>query len=285
LLRCCRRVGQVLEAAAWAEQEGHNTPPRSGSPSPEEELNDALKTLDALNDATKSADEVDFHLTMHEFSLGDVEVNGDHASKFNVPGQPFQNSEDFDAIVQRVRRPFQYCRSTSRSSSPPAGRYAVVDVAVSVAEAAASVAEVLLSAATASSTTTHAKTTFVQGILEVNSDLSVDPSLLQETCQTVLLKLLGPIAQVDTIDINYKTRDVPSFPSGGKVGDSGCAFEYEVHAVDPNDVELMRETLLLEAESGGARHLLPLLAEQIFDDGLPTPRHLKVRLDVQESSR
>lgn len=116
----------------------------------------------------------------------------------------------------------------------------------------------------------------VEGLLRVECDLlEIDIELLRETLELVLLRLLEPLAQLVQI------RLPPVDAEGGAASPSGVAFAYRVNAADPHDVEPLRETLLLEAESGGARRLLPLLCEQLCDNGVPTPRHLKVRMEVR----
>jgi len=280
------RRTQVLEAAAWADQDA--MPHCSQVPSPEDELRDALKSLDALNEALRSADAVDFYLTAHE----SLESHCKHYSGSDSHGKDVQKSDSVE-VCQQMRRPSardalfnkrSFCRSTSRSQSPLGGHFAVVDVAVTVAEAAVTVAGLFLSAATASATMAYASFTCVRGVLILNSDLSVEPELLQEPCQVALSKLLEPIAQVNSITITCVDEDDLYFPFAQTGHRCDCTFEYEVDVTDPHDVEPVRETLFLESESGGARHLLPLLAEQICDDGLPTPRYLKVRLEVQGGS-
>lgn len=115
----------------------------------------------------------------------------------------------------------------------------------------------------------------VEGLLRLDGDLlEADSSLLRETLHVVLLRLLEPLVQVEQIMLAVS-------PAADGPASGGVAFTYWVNAVDPHDAEPLRELLLLEAESGGARKLLPLLCEQLCDDGLPTPRHLKVRVEVR----
>lgn len=123
----------------------------------------------------------------------------------------------------------------------------------------------------------------LEGLLRVNGDLAVDIGLLQETLRLVLYDLVEPLAQVRQITLTIPSDDhATSLFSTLTAGDrSGCSFAYRIYVGDPHDVEPLRETLLLEAESGGARRLLPLLTERLCDDGHEMPRHLKVRLDVR----
>ncbi|CAE8650953.1 unnamed protein product, partial [Polarella glacialis] len=123
-------------------------------------------------------------------------------------------------------------------------------------------------------------------VILVNPITSVG-QIAQETLRTVLLRLLGALAEVQDMQLRC-TSEAPTssflnymLSSTEGVEDEGIVFAFKVIASDPNDVEPLRETLLLEGESGGARRLLPLLAEQLCDDGLPTPRRLKVRIEVR----
>ncbi|CAE7573612.1 unnamed protein product [Symbiodinium natans] len=105
----------------------------------------------------------------------------------------------------------------------------------------------------------------------------------EEILRTTLLEVLGEV-QVKDVELECTAlRPISIFdfaPSVLEDRDS-VAFAFKVSACDPNDLEPLRETLLLEAESGGARHLLPLLVQKLCDDDLPIP-HLKVRMEVGE---
>lgn len=94
--------------------------------------------------------------------------------------------------------------------------------------------------------------------------------LLRDTLASVLRKLMEPIVvSALTLEPAPRRSELEGFQS----------FAYQAFAVDPHDVEPLRETLLLEAECGGARRLLPMLADQLASDGLPEPTRLKVRLE------
>ena len=132
----------------------------------------------------------------------------------------------------------------------------------------------------------------VSGKLTVEGDVAIDASKLQGVLHSVLLQL-GEVRDAKLVCTRPWQQ---SFLSGltslegyrlfgsqdanGSFADGSLEFAFEVVACDPNDLEPLRETLLLEAECGGARHLLPMLAEQLCADDLPTPRHLKVRIEV-----
>mmetsp|Transcript_20646 Transcript_20646/g.45266 ORF Transcript_20646/g.45266 Transcript_20646/m.45266 type:complete len:386 (-) Transcript_20646:8-1165(-) len=175
-------------------------------------------------------------------------------------------------------------RQASRLSLGASASRAVTDAAASVAGAflsatvpvAAKAVGVVVAAASASQPAairSPSSLMCVEGVLQVDCGL-FDKRLLQETLRAVLLRLLGHLAQVEDITVSvFDALD------GGRVH----SVAYRVRVADPYDVVLLRETLLLEAESGGARRLLPLLTEQLADDGLPTPKHLKVRVEVGES--
>mmetsp|Transcript_2024 Transcript_2024/g.5466 ORF Transcript_2024/g.5466 Transcript_2024/m.5466 type:complete len:114 (+) Transcript_2024:2162-2503(+) len=97
-----------------------------------------------------------------------------------------------------------------------------------------------------------------------------DQLLLRDTLASVLRKLMEPIVlSALTLEPTLHRSELEGFQS----------FEYQAFAVDPHDLEPLRETLLLEAECGGARRLLPMLADQLAEDGLPEPTRLKVRLE------
>lgn len=137
----------------------------------------------------------------------------------------------------------------------------------------------------------------VSGRLTVEGDIAMDASSLQEVLQSVLLQ----IGEVKDVKLTCTRPWQQSFLSGltsmegyglfgsqdtkGGFVDGSTEFAFEVVASDPNDFEPLRETLLLEAECGGARYLLPMLAEQLCSDDLATPRHLKVRIEVSKESQ
>lgn len=164
----------------------------------------------------------------------------------------------------------------------------------SVAEAGWSVAEGFLSMATsayeratipimeARGKAPHAANC-VEGLLRVDGDLAMDALRLTETLRVVLHILLQPLAQVRSITLTTIPSECLhsslSTPDAGLT--SCCSFAYKICVADPHDLEPLRETLLLEAESGGARSFLPLLTEQLCEESHAMPRHLKVRLEVQ----
>lgn len=164
----------------------------------------------------------------------------------------------------------------------------------SVAEAGWSVAEGFLSMATsayeratipmmeARGKAPHAANC-VEGLLRVDGDLAMDALRLTETLRVVLHSLLQPLAQVRSITLTTIPSECLhsslSTPDAGLT--SRCSFAYKICVADPHDLEPLRETLLLEAESGGARSFLPLLTEQLCEESHAMPRHLKVRLEVQ----
>lgn len=122
----------------------------------------------------------------------------------------------------------------------------------------------------------------VEGVLRVDGDLAVDTASLRETLRAVLHSLLEPLAQVRGIALTLPSDNYPGiFATIGRGRRGGCSFAYRIYLVDPHDVEPLRETLLLEAETGGARSLLPLLMDRLCEEGRAMPRHLKVRLEVQ----
>lgn len=114
--------------------------------------------------------------------------------------------------------------------------------------------------------------------LKIDGDLAMAPSFLQETLRVVLLRLLQPLA-VQSITLDEESSGWLSV--WGDPRPEARSFTCHICADDPHDVELIQETLLLEAESGGARQLLPLFTEQLCDEDIPLPRHLKLRLDVR----
>lgn len=105
----------------------------------------------------------------------------------------------------------------------------------------------------------------------------MDKEVLLAMMHRVMLLLMGPLAH----DVQLE----PSDPDGSPLRAPGAVFNYWISAADPNDVDPLRETLLLEAACGGARRLLPLLCEQFVEDGVPMPRRLKVRLKVHSAIR
>ncbi|CAJ1408710.1 unnamed protein product [Effrenium voratum] len=112
----------------------------------------------------------------------------------------------------------------------------------------------------------------------------------KEVLRGVLLQLVGEVQDVELVCTRCKpSAPTYAFPSlegsfFGAYADpttwDGLEFAFKVVASDLNDLEPVRETLLLEAESGGARHVLPMLAEQLCRDDLPIPKHLKVRIVI-----
>jgi hypothetical protein len=124
---------------------------------------------------------------------------------------------------------------------------------------------------------TETQTAGVLCSLKIDGDLAMAPSLLQDTLRVVLLRLLRPLA-VQSITLDDESS---GWLSWGDPHPEARSFTCKICVDDPHDVELIQETLLLEAESGGARQLLPLLTEQLCDDDIPLPRHLKLRLDVR----
>mmetsp|Transcript_10098 Transcript_10098/g.18130 ORF Transcript_10098/g.18130 Transcript_10098/m.18130 type:complete len:187 (-) Transcript_10098:93-653(-) len=113
--------------------------------------------------------------------------------------------------------------------------------------------------------------TYVEGLVRVEGDPILDALPVEETLGTVLLRFSEKVVQVQHIVLE-RSSDEHSGTWCSK------AFRYFIYAEDPNDAEPLRETLVLEGLIGGAR-LLPLLAEQMSDDGQPTPRNLKVSLE------
>lgn len=156
-----------------------------------------------------------------------------------------------------------------------AAAMAVAGVAVSVAGAAASMAEALMKAAAPANSCDSFD---LEGLIVVEGDLSTDELFLRDTLRLALLRALQPLAQVENIAL---VAPCGSWRDPFREGLSNCSFEYGIHLADPNDLEPVREFLFLEAEAGGARRLLPLIAEQLFDDGRTMPRHLKVRFDIK----
>merc|ERR1719454_1768353 len=110
----------------------------------------------------------------------------------------------------------------------------------------------------------------VQGFIRVDGDLAVDAAALRETLCAVLRSLLEPLAQVRDIVLLPSDRasgywTASSVLAGGFKSSGGC-YHYRIYVADRHDVEPLQETLLLEAESGGARSLLPLLMERLCDE-------------------
>ncbi|CAL1161655.1 unnamed protein product [Cladocopium goreaui] len=130
---------------------------------------------------------------------------------------------------------------------------------------------------------------------------SVSGAFVSQTAKEVLQSVLLQIGEVKDVKLTCTRPWQQSFLSGltsmegyglfgsqdakGGFVDGSTEFAFEVVASDPNDFEPLLETLLLEAECGGARHLLPMLAEQLCSDDLATPRHLKVRIEVSKESQ
>lgn len=123
----------------------------------------------------------------------------------------------------------------------------------------------------------------VEGVLHVDGGSELDSSVLQEILREILLQVLSEVQVKDVELVCTSLRPISIFDLAPAVLEdrNSAAFAFKVSASDPNDLEPVREMLLLEAESGGARHLLPLLVQKLYDEDLLTP-HLKVRMEVGE---
>ncbi|CAE7801273.1 unnamed protein product, partial [Symbiodinium sp. CCMP2456] len=86
------------------------------------------------------------------------------------------------------------------------------------------------------------------------------PEILRE----ILLQVLSEVQVKDVELVCTSLRPISIFDLAPAVLEdrNSVAFAFKVSASDPNDLEPVREMLLLEAESGGARHLLPLLVQK-----------------------
>mmetsp|Transcript_39486 Transcript_39486/g.92857 ORF Transcript_39486/g.92857 Transcript_39486/m.92857 type:complete len:266 (-) Transcript_39486:82-879(-) len=114
--------------------------------------------------------------------------------------------------------------------------------------------------------------TCVEGTLRVEGDPILDAIPVQETLGTVLLNFAESVVEARQVVLERLSDDSTGSWS------SRC-FKYQIFLEDPNDAEPLLETLLLEGLFGGARRLLPSLADQFSEDGLLTPRNLKVSLE------
>jgi len=293
------RRAQVLEANTAVATQSQSSP-RGVAATAEDRVHDALDAMDALLEARQSADVLGWCLAgegsapaevldLPLDSVGSTRLRPSRRQSREASGEAVPELELVgldDCAFRRGRGNSASSKSTSQNTllPPPCESCAPRSVAAAVAgaalsaaaEAAASVAEALLGGAVESSTSC------IEGLLCVDGDVALDAALLRETLQVVLLRLLEPLAQVERLSLTIPHDGASGFCATLNDGARGMrAFAYQVCVADPHDVEPMRETLLLEAESGGARRLLPLLAEQLCEDGLPTPRHLKVRLEVR----
>jgi len=302
LLQLRRAQAMEAPAAATGAAAQSHASACSAALTADDRVHDALDAMDVLLEAATSARALGRRLS----GVGNealpllppaVPATGSDAPGCKARPWPVTtSSEDAPALhpvglpcsPQGGRRSCSSC-GTSRSPSPRSAALTTVPalsaasaVAFSVAEAAVSVAEAFLTA-TGPAEPAHTASC-VEGLLRVEGDLAMDTVLLRETLHVVLLRLLEPLALVDRLALVPRQEGVDGGSRGGRGAGTrrdACAFAFEVCVADPHDVEPLRETLLLEAESGGARRLLPLLAEQLCDDGLPAPRHLKVRLEVR----
>lgn len=209
--------------------------------SEENRLKDALEALDAAFEALRLADEICNRISTD--ALGNAEQlwrKKEPESRFNY-----------------VTKPGQHHSSESRPGKD--------NLAASIQEAEA----------------------VVRGRLTVEGDVAMDACELEEVLHSVLLQ----VGEVKDVKVQCTRPPQQSFLGVTSEGYSffghqengGLAsmeFAFEVMASDPNDLEPLQETLMLEAACGGARHLWPMLAEQLCSDNLPTPRHLKVRIEV-----
>lgn len=123
----------------------------------------------------------------------------------------------------------------------------------------------------------------VEGVLHVDGGSELEASVLQEILREILLQVLSEVQVKDVELVCTSLRPISIFDLAPAVLEdrNSVAFAFKVSACDPNDLEPVREMLLLEAESGGARHLLPLLVQKLYDEDLLTA-HLKVRMEVGE---
>ncbi|CAE7041448.1 unnamed protein product, partial [Symbiodinium sp. KB8] len=85
-----------------------------------------------------------------------------------------------------------------------------------------------------------------------------------EILREILLQVLSEVQVKDVELVCTSLRPISIFDLAPAVLEdrNSVAFAFKVSASDPNDLEPVREMLLLEAESGGARHLLPLLVQK-----------------------
>eukprot|EP00931_Biecheleriopsis_adriatica_P055376 TRINITY_DN32729_c0_g2_i2.p1 TRINITY_DN32729_c0_g2~~TRINITY_DN32729_c0_g2_i2.p1 ORF type:complete len:319 (+),score=67.68 TRINITY_DN32729_c0_g2_i2:74-958(+) len=92
---------------------------------------------------------------------------------------------------------------------------------------------------------------------------------LRAALETVLTTAAGPDLLVNVCNRKLETALLAT-------GDEGSAgFDFEVLPMDPNDRGPVLEVLRLEAQSGGARRLLPLLADSLCVAG-----SLRLKLEI-----
>eukprot|EP00747_Dinoflagellata_sp_TGD_P179485 gnl/TRDRNA2_/TRDRNA2_30353_c0_seq1.p1 gnl/TRDRNA2_/TRDRNA2_30353_c0~~gnl/TRDRNA2_/TRDRNA2_30353_c0_seq1.p1 ORF type:complete len:392 (-),score=72.82 gnl/TRDRNA2_/TRDRNA2_30353_c0_seq1:63-1238(-) len=271
--------------------------------SEEDPLHDALDVMDAVLEAARSADRLLVKLSCEPVPINDASV----AADFDSPGPTVDWQEVEGESPDSDCRDRRRCESPreSEKSSPSLGPSQQVLVGPAMEPIQLEIDEVLeddeadeeeedegvsarLVAGTSSILSMLASAALgqgpcVEGILRVDSDLAVDIAPLREIFRTVMRRLFEPRVQVKSValtTLNGQHGSILYAPSGAGVCDS-CAFSYRIYVVDPHDIEVIQETLLLEAECGGARQLLPLLADQLCEENRPMPKRLKVRIEVQ----
>eukprot|EP00928_Gymnodinium_smaydae_P053389 TRINITY_DN37394_c0_g1_i1.p1 TRINITY_DN37394_c0_g1~~TRINITY_DN37394_c0_g1_i1.p1 ORF type:complete len:377 (+),score=86.78 TRINITY_DN37394_c0_g1_i1:135-1265(+) len=251
MLQLRRRQVLEEEAVAAAQPGGAGGPglPDAEGSTEEERVQDALGALDALRDAELSAGHVARFLGLAAGLSIDAAIPVDELGGLDSKVTPSLRA----VVVQKDAQPSW--------------------ASVALALGGALLAAPLAGSAGPGGCGVASPAPCVEGLLcvDMDSDLASD---LCEVLRRVLLQLCEPLAAVESVVLT-------------PVGDaSEGRFAYRVAVADTNDVEPLRETLLLEAESGGARSFLPLLLEELCnaEDGAAMPRHLKVRLEVRGST-
>lgn len=244
--------------------------------SAEEHLCDAMEAMDALMEACLSVDELGKCLAGEE-SLPVVERSRSmslQSSSLLCSSQPRPRRASAPVVCYKSEASTEAATSSASSIAS-----SFTSTALSAAAATGdALFGALLGSTSAPVSTPVESSPSVEGLLRIEGKIAKAlENPFRETLQVVLLRLLNPLAQLDKLLLTVP----PEGPYSSSGGHSSLAFAYQIFVADPHDVEPLRETLLLEAESGGARSLFPLLAEQLCEDGLPTPKHLKVRLEVR----
>lgn len=311
------RRKQVIEATKAASRNGCGAEVLKNSdtqPTTEDALNDAIDAMSALSEAARSADALYEEVLGGEGDegqavgasseadkLGEVEFSiheelADESSPAQMQVTRSSSSSAVPSLEHDAIPPppvdtksAERTQERSRESSPLTVGEVVGSFAGAAVGSGWSVAEAFLSLATGPPDRRHMATEAagcampcIEGVLRVDGDLTVDVASLRETLRAVLRSLLEPLAQVRSIILAIpEDRSSDSSSTLIEGHRRVFSFAYRIFVADPHDVEPLRETLLLEAESGGARRLLPLLAERLCNEGAAMPRHLKVRLDVQ----
>eukprot|EP00927_Polykrikos_kofoidii_P042444 TRINITY_DN36395_c0_g1_i2.p1 TRINITY_DN36395_c0_g1~~TRINITY_DN36395_c0_g1_i2.p1 ORF type:complete len:448 (+),score=105.35 TRINITY_DN36395_c0_g1_i2:232-1575(+) len=276
---------QVRRAQAIEEGTAVGTGRRrlSSDPLPAEDLLlDALEAMDALREAEWSSAKWSRKLDASSESGEPKKVplaGGELSTEGDWP--PAAHGFDTDSPKELANM-----ETTQRQASFYwTAAAAAIGAASAAGAAASSVAEALLSATAASgggivrevkSVCSPVEKPCVEGLLSVQGDLDFGGSdSFREALLAVIAQILAPLFQTGNVELTgpfnvFRPQCEPM-----------CHFNFRVFVLDPHDVDPLRETLLLEAESGGARSLLPLLAEQLCDNDISFPRHLKIRLEVR----